>query len=331
MMRSFLMLFALAAPSLAGAGVLLLANDESTQRLRVYDGTNGSAVAQSSLGLGVQIGSLSADAFGDRVFFVGNGGAQQTLFSLDYGATGGVEQATLPSEWRVSHLEWDGSGAPRLVGIALDATTDAPVLVAFQSGSLASLGMPLADCCTFRAGASAFRASDDSLFVIGRLDGETQERLIRFTLGAVPSASSALIDSDLHVVELAIAPNGDLYGIGRSLGAELTRLVAFDASLQATLRGAGMADCCEIVAGASVVDPDSADLVAIGSATSQVSPNPRRFWRFDLATGAILDTGTAVLAAGLFHDATTIAAGGDLFADGFESGAPLPRPGVSAR
>lgn len=330
-MRSCLLLLLLAASSPARAGVLLLANDEATQRLRVYDGATASAVAQSSIGLGVQVGSISADAAGDRVFFVANDGSEQRLFSLAYGAPGGVRQAPLPAGLRVTHLEWDGSGTPPLVGVANDAASDAAVLVAFQAGELTSLGMPLPGCCRFRAGVVAFRASDDSLYLVGRLDGEEQDRLVRFSFGPVPSASSALIDADLEIVELATAPDGNVHGLGYSRMAGLTRLVAFDASLQAAIRGAGLDGCCRIVAGASAVDPENAALVAIGTSTLDGSSGTTRLWMFDLATGAVLDTGVPVFAAGLFHDSTAITAGGDVFADGFEGGAPLPRPGLSGR
>ena len=232
----------------------------------------------------------------------------------------------MPTTLRATHLEWDGSGTPRIVGAAIDRATQASVLVAFQAGSLSSLGMPLADCCRFRGGVSAFRASDDSLFLVGRLASETQDRVFRFTLGATVTAASAPLDADLEIVELALASNGQLFGLGRSRSAALTRVVAFDDALVAGIRGAGLSDCCFVLAGSGTIDPAAGAFVALGSSTSGVAPNPQRLWRFDLATGAILDTGTPVTGVGLFYDASAITPGGDLFSDGFEDGPPLPRP-----
>jgi hypothetical protein len=330
MLRSLLigLAFAFVLPPPLHAGILQLRHDESIQRLRVYDGDSGSAVSQSSVGSGVQIGSVSADAFGDRVFFVANTAGAQTLYSLGYGAAGGVEQAALGADLRVTHLEWDGSGIARIVGIAVDTSVDAPLLVSFEAGTLVPLGMPVADCCRFRSAVSAYRASDDSLFLVGRVDGEVQDRIFRFTVGAVPSATSAPIDADLELVELSVASDGQLYGLGHSRAAALTRLVAFDAALQAEIRGPGVSGCCLVLAGSSAIDPASAELVVLGSASTGPAPNPLRLWRFNLGSGAIVDTGTPAAAVGLFYDASAIVPGGDLFSDGFEEGPALPRPAV---
>ena len=327
MLRSLLtgLVLAFASLSTLQAGVLQLRHDESTQRLRVYDGDSGSAVSQSSIGRGVQIGSVTADAFGDRVFFVTNSADAQTLYSLGYGAASGVEQAALGAGLRVTHLEWDGSGVPRVVGVAIDSVDDTPQLVSFQGGTLLSLGMPLADCCRFRSAVSAYRASDDSLFLVGRIDGEVQDRIFRFSMGAVPNATSAPIDADLELVELSVASDGQLYGLGHTRASAVTRVVAFDAALQAEIRGRGVSNCCLVLAGSSTIDPVSAELVALASSITGPGPNPLRLWRFSLATGAILDTVTPTTAVGLFYDASAIVPGGDLFSDGFEDGPALPR------
>jgi hypothetical protein len=319
------LLLGLAAGS-AHAGVLRLAHDDTGTRLRVFDGATGSTAALDGTVLGVQVGSVSADTVGDRVFFVSQSGGEQVLHALHYGASAALERAALPPDLRVTHLEWDGSGIPRLVGIGVDAATDTTNLVQFRDGALTSLGMPLADCCSLRAGVSAFRASDDRLFVVGRVAGDTSDRLFRFDLGAVPAVASAPIDADLMVLELTVGADGEVFALAISETDERTRLVAIDAALNLTPRGDGVDDCCTIVTGSSTIDSLEASLVAIGSSIGASGPDRDRLWRFDLATGAIVEDATATPAVGLFHDVGAIVAGGELFTNGFEQGAPLPRP-----
>lgn len=308
------------------AGVLRLAHDDTGTRLRVFDGATGSAAALDGTVLGVQVGSVSADIVGDRVFFVSQSGGEQVLHALPYGASAALEQAALPPDLRVTHLEWDGSGIPRLVGIGIDATTDATVLVQFRDGALTRLGMPQMDCCRLRAGVSAFRASDDRLFVVGRVVGDASDRLFRFDLGAAPAVASAPIDADLSVLELAVGADGEVFALAISDTDQRTRLVAIDAALNLTPRGDGVDDCCLILTGSTTIDPLEASLVAVGSSVGASGPDRDRLWRFDLATGAIVEDATATSAVGLFHDVGAIVAGGDLFTNGFEAGAPLPRP-----
>lgn len=332
MKRALLMMLVtlLAVLPLGHAGILSLSHDELTSNLRVYDGSSGSLAALSSAGLGVQIGSVTADATGDRVFFVTNQDGVQALHAMSYGALSGVESAALPEHVRITHLEWDGSGTPRLVGAGRLSDDGQPTLVRFQGGVLTELGMPQADCCVFRAGVSAFRASDDNLFLVGRIDGENQDRIFRFAMGATITVNSTLLDADLTVLELAVAGNGSLYGVGYSASDDRTRLIAFDAALNATVRGTGVDGCCFVLAGSSVIDPATNDLVVAGTGLAS-TPEAARLWRFALASGAIVDGVTEARAVGLFHDVTTVVPSGDLFVDGFESGLPLPRASAGIR
>jgi hypothetical protein len=306
------------------AGVLLLAHDEGSQQLRIDDQGTRSAVSLSSNGIGVQAGSVAADAAANRVFFVVNAAASQTLYSLGYGSGGGVEQASLPATSRITHLEWDPSGSARLVGMAIDTTSESPALFEFRAGAITSLGMPSPDEFRFRTGVSAFRAGDDSLFLVGRQGAETQDRLFRFVLGPTPTVSSALLDPDLDLLELATAANGEVFGLAHSRLSGTTRLALVDATLAVTLRGAGTPDCCYVLAGSTAIDSTGPTLVALGSPHTDEVAGESRLWRFDLATGSVLDTVTAVSSVGLFHDTSGVLPGGDVFADGFESPG-LPR------
>ncbi|MCX7556969.1 hypothetical protein OS187_09080 [Xanthomonadaceae bacterium JHOS43] len=324
-MTRLLLLLLVVVPALASgaqAAVFSLSHDEAAQRLRVYDDSGiGSAASLPSVGLGVQVGSVTADATGNRVFFVTNKGDEQTLHAISYGLVSGVESAALPDGLRVTHLEWDGSGTQRLVGVGLRIADEAATLIRFQGGELVDLGMPQFDCCTFRAGVSAYRASDDSLFLVGRVDGENRDRIFRFGLGAVPTVASVLLDADLAVLELAVAGSGQVFGLAYSASIDRTRLVAFDALLNVEIRGTGVEGCCFVLAGSSAIDPVAGDWVVAGTGASGVSS----LWRFALASGAVIDGITTISAVGLFHDATTVTPGSELFGDGFESGLPLPR------
>lgn len=313
-----------ATPSRVHADVRVLAHDETTLELRVYSEGMASANAVASAGIGVQAGSVTADASGDRVLFVSNAGAAQSLHSLGYGVLGIVEQAALPPGLRLTHLEWDDSGAGRLVGAALDAATDEARLFAYAGGTLTDLGMPLAICCSFRIGVSAFRASDDSLFLVLRNRVDAQDQIFRFTLSSPVTAASAPIDPDLTLQELAVAPDGSLYGLAYSTAQARTRLVEFDASLTPQLLGAGSDECCLVLTGPVAIEPSSASLVALARRSGNIAPDASRLWRFALADGAVTPEADAIPGLGLWEDATLLVPGDDIFADGFEDLAAAP-------
>ncbi len=314
-------LLALMAASLSGAtlaGVLRVANDESTQKLHVYDGVNASSAHADSANMGVQVGSVTADNGGNRVFFIGNSAGIQSLYQLNYITTQQALPQLLSTDFRVTHLEWDASGPTRLIGVAIDPVDDSVELISLQGSTVTVLGMPEVECCVFRAGVSAFRSSDDSLFLVGRRSSDTQDQLFRFTMNPPALVQVVAIPIDLSVGELDLAAGSTLIGLAYSQAAEATRVFTSDAALNLTTLGSGMADCCFVLAGSTAFDVRLNTLHMLGAGIAGLQPNPSRQWAFELGSGAISEGVVAVDGVGLFPDATPIVDAGVLFEDGFE-------------
>ena len=301
-MVRFLFAAGLALCATAQGATHSLAYEAGSDSLRVLADGTATAASLPDYGRGVQAGSLSADPRADRVYFAINDGATQTLHTLGYGAIGSAAQAALPSALRLTHAEWDGQGN-RLVGLALAGAESVPHLVAYQDGSLADLGPALGQDVVFRTAVSAFRPDDASLFLVGRIEGELQDRLFRFVLQTTPTVESLPIDSDLSVQELVVDAGGQVYGLAWSASAALTRLIAVDASLVIVPRGAGVAGCCFALAGPVAIDPGTNALLVLGKDVASASPSPQHAWRFDLASGAAIDGGSTDPAVGLWYDA----------------------------
>jgi hypothetical protein len=303
---------------IASAAVLRVANDETEQRIRVYDGDTASSAYADASNVGIQLGSVTADSVGNRVFFIGNSSGAQSLYQLNYASTQQALPQPLSSTLRITHLEWDASGSTRLLGVAIDPVDDSVRLVSMQGSVVTDLGMPESDCCTFRSGVSAFRSSDDSLFLVGRRSTDAQDQLFRFTMNPPALAQAVAIPADISVLELDLSGGGSLIGLAHSEVAAATKIFAADAALNLTLLGSGRADCCFVIAASAAFDTGSDDLVALGPTIAGLQPNPPLQWRFDLASGAIGDGVTPVNGAGLFVDATSIVDISVLFEDGFE-------------
>lgn len=302
----------------ADAAILRVAREEITQTIRVFDGDTYSLAQVEAGNLGVQVGTVTADPVNDRAFFIGNSSGSQTLYQLRYIGSSKEEPLPIPAGLRISHLEWDASGSLRLVGVASDTTDDSVTLVSIAGTTVSDLGMPSADCCTFRAGVSAFRASDDSLFLVGRRTTDTVDQLFRFTMNPPALAQVVSIPADLSVNELVVNAGGQLLGLAYSNAAAATLLFNTDAGLNITTVGSGMSDCCFVLAGSIAIDTGSNAIVSLGPGIAGMQPNPPQQWSFDLGSGAILPGMVATSGAGLFFDGGTIAGDSLLFQDGFE-------------
>ena len=297
------------------AGVLRVASDESGRRVRVFDGTTGSAASADATLMTVQAGTVSADPLGNRVFFIGNQASAQSLYQLNYTTTNEASPLNLPATQRITHMEWDGSGSARLLGVAIDPSDDSVGFVSIVAGVVTDLGMPTAACCVFRIGVSAFRASDDSLFLVGRRSADSEDQLFRFTMNPLALAQVVAIPVDLRVSELNVNNSGQLVGLAWSEAAAATRAFTTDAALTISLLGSGIGNCCFVMAGAAAIDAGNNTLATLGPDLGGLQPRP---WTFDLATGAINDGFIAVGGAGLFFDTTAIVDVSVLFADSFE-------------
>ncbi len=304
--------------SSAFAAVLRVANDEAEQRIRVFDGVTASSAYADASNVGIQLGSVTADSVGNRVFFIGNSGGVQSLYQLNYTTT----QQALPQPsnitLRITHLEWDGSGSTRLLAVAIDPVDDSVSVVSVLGSTEIELGVLEPGCCIFRAGVSAFRSSDDSLFMVGRRGTDTQDQLFRFTMNPLALAQVVAIPSDISILELAISGSGSLIGLAHSEVAAATKVFTSDTALNVTLLGNGRSDCCFVMTASAAFDVIANDLITLGPTIAQLQPNPPLQWRFNLASGAIGDGMTAASGAGLFVDTTPIIDISVLFEDGFE-------------
>jgi len=302
----------------APAAVLRVANGESDQRIRVFDGDTASSASAGGDDIGIQVGSVTADIAGHRVFFIGNAGAAQALYELRYATTQTAMPQALPGALRITHLEWDASTTPRLVGVAIDTVTDNARLVTVSGTTVADLGMPAADCCVFRAGVSAFRAADDSLYLVGRRDTDVVDQIFRFGLTPPALVEAAAVPADLSILELAIDASGQLIGLAYSATADVTKAFTTNAALTIDMLGSGLEDCCFANAGMVALDAAAHRLHVLGPGIAGVRPNPSWAWSFDLDAGTIDGGFLARSGAGLFVDATPIVPDSVLLADGFE-------------
>jgi hypothetical protein len=304
----------------AGAALLRVDVEERADgnRIKVFDGATGSAAYADAATMAIQVGTVAADPVGNRVFFIGNSGASQGIYRLDYTTTQVAVPTAFPPALRATHLEWDSSGTQRLVGVALATADESSRLFVVQGSVTTDLGMPETDCCTFRAGVSAFRASDDSLFLVGRRGTDVVDQLFRFTMNPLALAQAVAVPVDLTVDELNISSGGGLIGLAWSATAEATQAFTANAGLALTTLGSGMTDCCFVMAGASAVDTATNSLITLGPGTVTATPNPPRLWTFNLGSGSVMDGMAPIRGAGLFVDATPILDDSVLFLDGFE-------------
>lgn len=319
MMSGLLALWLAGQASSVAAGVLRVAGDAATQRVNVYEGTLASAAFADATSLGIQVGTVTADIVNNRAFFIGNSAGAQSLFQLNYTATTQALAQPLSTTLRITHLEWDSSGSPRLVGAAIDPADASAKLIAIVGASVTDLGFADANCCVLRSGVSAFRSSDDSLFLVGRRSTDLQDQLFRFTLSPVAMAQAVAIPMDLRVSELQVNAGGQLLGLAHSTAAAATLLFTADGALTLTTLGSGMSTCCFVMAGSAALDSVANVFVTLGPSLTSAAPNPTTLWSFNTASGAIGNDPTALVGAGLFFDTTPIlVAGSMLFSDGFE-------------
>lgn len=322
MTRSFtagLMLIAAMLVAADGsAAVLRVAVDEASQRIQVFDGATASTAFVDASATSVQVGSVTADPSGNRVFFIGNRAGEQSIFQINYTTS----QQALPQPWdpafRITHMEWDASGSARLVGVAIRLSDDSATFVKVESNSGIDLGMPEPGCCTFRAGVSAFRSTDDSFFLVGRRATDTQDHLFRFTMNPLALAQVVPIPDDVTVTELDLFGGASLIGLGYSAAAAATKVFTTDAALTITLLGSGASNCCFVMAGSAARDTSTNQLVTLGPQNAEIQPNSPRQWGFSLSSGAIFEGMTDTNGVGLFFDTTPIFSVPVLFADGFE-------------
>jgi hypothetical protein len=300
------------------AAVLRVANDETEQRIRVFDGVTASSAYADASNIGIQLGSVTADSVGNRVFFIGNSGGAQSLYQLNYTTTQQALPQPLSDTLRITHLEWDASGSTRLLGVAIDPVDGSAKLISVQGGAEADPVTLESGCCTFRAGVSAFRSSDDSLFLVGRRSTDAVDQLFRFTMNPPALAQAVAIPADISVLELDLSGSGSLIGLAYSEVAAATKVFTSDAALNLTLLGSGRSDCCFVMAASAAFDTGSDELITLGPTIAGLQPNPPLQWRFNLASGAIGDGITPVNGAGLFVDSTPIVDISVLFEDGFE-------------
>ncbi|MDZ4814323.1 MAG: hypothetical protein SGI99_17190 [Pseudomonadota bacterium] len=310
--------FSLAATGAVQSAVLRVAGDSATATVRVFDGSTPSATFADATNMSVQLGSVTADAVGNRAFFVGNSAGLQSLYQLNYTSAGQALPQVLDPVYRITHLEWDSGGSPRLLGVAINTSDDTVRLISIVGNTVTDLGMPIANCCVFRSGVSAFRSTDDSLYLIGRRSTDTQDQFFRFTMNPPALAQSVAIPPDLSVNEIVVNASGSVLGLAYSAVAEVTLLFGTDAALNISTLGSGMSDCCFVMAGASALDANNNRLITLGPGIAGLAFNPPRLWSFTLGTGAISDGMTPFIAAGLFVDNTSILDAGVLFGDGFE-------------
>ncbi len=320
MFRSVLLAAALCYFSTGVAGVLRVASDEATQRVRVFDGADESAAFADATSMAMQAGTVTADTFSNRAFFIGNSASGQSLYQLGYTTTGQALPQALATTLRITHLEIDLSGSTRLLGAAIDPADDSVRLISVSvpGAAVTDLGMPAAGCCVFRTGVSAFRNSDDSFYFVGRRSTDIQDHLFRFTMNPPTLAQAVPVPDDLSVSELIVNASGQLLGLAYSTAAQATKVVTSDAALNITPLGSGVSDCCFVMAGSTALNASVNALFTLGPGIAGLSPNPPRQWSFNVASGAISDGMTATNGAGLFFDTTPILILDVLFANGFE-------------
>jgi hypothetical protein len=330
-------LLALAWIAHADARVLTLAHQTDTTAI-VRDASDGNTAANaltSPLGkLYVEVGALAADADHDLVYAAlfpdPTAAPPATPSSVIVGAYGSapIPSGTLaaPAGYVFSALAFDAPGS-RLVGIISDKTgaSAAQLFTAGTSGGTA-IGAPTfvstaAGCCVFNAGVSAWRASTQDLFAIGRRVGDSEDQLLRFGVAGGSAMPDAYPIAGDHVVALAVdAQNGNLYALVRSAldFTYLARITWSTPGTPATLSaiGSAPAQCCYVATGPATIDGAGAARALYAFTRAADASTPLRLSRFDFVSGNPVVVNAASDGFGLWTDAS--ASLDRIFANGFD-------------
>ncbi len=316
--RCVLSLFALATGSAvlntAAAAVLALAPTAHGNSIHVIDvATRNSTVLEAAACCAVEAGSVAADVAHHRVYFLSNRSGGADLYTFGYAATAVVSSIAITAGRRVSHLDYDPLRA-RLVGFVvedaggIDVATVDPV-----SGNVVVTGVLGPSCCTLRAGVSAYAASADRLYAVGRRSGDITDQLLVFSVGSGTLQAAYDLGSE-SVLEL-VADGGSLYALSYAQGSAVLRVasITFAPAFSLSPIGSGSSDCCYVLAGSAAIDhaKNTLDTLARSNSTSE----PFAIRAFSLSSGNVT-IGQTVPAMGLFEDTAVLF--DRIFADSFE-------------
>jgi len=262
----------------------------------------------------VQVGSVTADVVNHRVLFLANhAGGSADLYTFGYGISASIAAVPVSAGVRVTHIAYDAANA-RLVGFAAeDAGGIDVVTVAPATGTVVSIGALGPACCTLRAGVIAYQPATATLYGVGRRSTDLNDQLLAFS--AVTGLLQNAYDLGNERVAQLIADGSTLYALSYAQDTALLRPItlAFTPSFHVTPIGAGVSDCCFVLAGSAAIDHASNTLVALTRAISSSGPFAIR--TFSLSTGAVSVRST-LAAMGLFEDTAVLF--DRIFADSFE-------------
>jgi hypothetical protein len=293
----------------ASARVLTLSYQTDTTAV-VRDAAAGdstvTALASPQGRLLVGSGLVAADFAHDLVYVVAN--------ADPVGPAAGTPPAVLVFRYGNSALPSGSLSAPpgsyftalafdptlvRLVGVVSDSsdpTTVIPQVFTVSTSNGTAIGPPTyvgaaAGCCRFSAGIAAWRASSQDLFMIGRRNGDSEDQLLRFSLGGgAPGPDAYPLVGDSIIALVVDSQNGNLYALAHSVAA-FTRLVQVTYSTPgsaATLSPIGSApsECCYVAAGPATIDGSGAARALFALDRDATSFGPMRLSSFNLTTGS---------------------------------------------
>ncbi len=300
----------------ARADIYALSHDEASNAMVITATSDGGAgAARVPACCAIAIGSPTFDTAQHRAYFIEEAPAGANLVRLDY-LTGASSRLPVSAGYRVTHLEYDATGA-RLLALARDAVTENLVMAAIDpaTGALSVRANLAAPCCVLRAGVSVLTTSGGTrLLTVGRAAAANEELLI-FDFVANTGPQAVTIPGDLKLGDLARHPlSGAVFGVAHDETADVTRVITVGAapSYPIATVGTGATACCFGLAGASAIDRTSGEIVFIGSVSGSTLPAVQRF---NVVTGARV-AGIALAGNAVFEDFGVST--GVLFADGFE-------------
>lgn len=298
----------------AAAAVLALSPTTQGNNLRVIDVTTRDySLLEATSCCAVQAGTVAADVADHRVYFIANRSDGADLYAFGYGVGASLNTFPLTNGMRVTHMDYDAFQS-RLVGfVAVDSGGIDTVTINPGNGNVVVTGALGPDCCTLRAGVSAYRASSGTLYAVGRRSSDSNDQLLAFSVTNGTLVNAYDLGAE-NVVQLVV-DGGALYALSYDKVDAVLRpaQITLWPTLTLTPIGTGTSDCCFVLAGPAVIDHANNALVTLTHSSATAAPFAIQ--SFSLSNGAAT-LGNAVSAMGLFEDSVELS--DRIFADGFE-------------
>jgi hypothetical protein len=296
-----------ATPQATAPRLLALAQDKQAER-EILGTVNVTTGLITPLGSGLAnccttaVLDAALDSAGGRYFAVmsqeNESSPRLATFSSSMGAA--TISAPLSTTLAINYLAYDTASGQLL---ALASETQPPSMQLLRidpaTAGVTRLGSPLPECCSPKAQDAAYDNVQRRLYAILQpYAGEPQLRLVALsgvdgTILANLPITSTLDVTRLEIDHLAFNPTDNLlWALINDVDGSAQRLARIDpASGFVTPIGPGIASCCDRMTTDIALDTANQVLVApmIDRTDPQAAPVPT-FFRFSLATGAVLDS-----------------------------------------